>query len=107
MRKEHSDYVSFDHLKTITVCMLILKELFYGECVCFIWGGHNWGGGVRVGGGGYKIQCGALSKVGTLKKHKDMRGVLKKIPVQRRGSSEKKFKMVKFPPLPPLPPGHK
>ena len=43
------------------------------------------------GGGGFNIQCGALSKWGggTLKKHKDMRGVLKKIPVQRRGSPEK------------------
>ena len=27
-----------------------------------------------LGGGGFKIQCGALSKGGTLTKHKDMRG---------------------------------
>ena len=47
-----------------------------------------------LGWGGFKIQCGALSKGGgTLKKHKDMRGgVLKKIPVQRRGSPEKNAK---------------
>ena len=59
------------------------------ECVCVFY--MEWT--LLGGGGGFKIQCGALSKgAGTLKKHKDMRGVLKKIPVQRRGSPEKNAK---------------
>ena len=61
------------------------------ESVCVLYGVDIIGGG----GGGFKIQCGALSKGGgALKKHKDMRGggVLKKIPVQRRGSPEKNAK---------------
>ena len=54
------------------------------------------------GGGGFKIQCGALSKGGgLLKKHKDMRGGLEKNTSTKEGVPRKKCKMVRFPPLPP------
>ena len=54
--------------------------------MCFIWGGHRGGGG-GGGGGALKYNAGHCPRGGALK---NMRGVLKTIPVQRRGSPEKK-----------------
>ena len=63
----------------------------------FIWSGHYWGGG-----GALKCNAGHCQRGGgTLKKHKDMRGGLKKNTSTKEGVPRKKCKIVRFPPLPP------